>query len=541
MRYKSKSNATLLAIFFGGFGAHKFYLGEKTAGYLYLLFCWTCITPLLGVLEGLQLAMTSEAKFSAKYNPAPAEGEADAKSPAPQLSAGQQVATGVGSVLLVVGTIAAIAIGSLGAFVAVLAAACLTLPTTWGRVASILQQALPNERSQRAARIGGVFLFILVFVGFQVMAKVEANERQEEAKKQYALRSAESAANERAAAAAALLPAKKSIAEKNWEQALTQLAELPEGTERDALQKEASTALADAKAAATQEAYVGGLKLAQEGKLSEAITKLRSLGAYKDSEQRVKKLTVARNPVLIAASQKLIAAGKLEEAKAALEDCVDSSAAVELSQSIDVKIQSRNYDNAVAMFKNKQLAEARDAFDELDDYKDSKDWLAKAEKAIKGERAVMEAFIEAVESMEDPYDEAPNELKKSAIRTKRGQLIKKALSESRNFKDWWGTLVDMQTTGDGKAFIKIRPDGTSQIMIMTWNNELSDIGDRTLISQKSSLFSVLSELSEGDDVVFSGTFIRSDENDFVKEGSMTESGSMDEPEFIARFSSIKAR
>src|SRR5665647_305696 len=40
---KSKLAAALFALFLGGFGIHKFYLGCTGMGILYLLFCWTFI------------------------------------------------------------------------------------------------------------------------------------------------------------------------------------------------------------------------------------------------------------------------------------------------------------------------------------------------------------------------------------------------------------------------------------------------------------------------------------------------------------------
>ena len=46
--------AALLAIFFGGIGAHKFYMGKITHGVIYLICCWTWIPALLGVLSGLK-------------------------------------------------------------------------------------------------------------------------------------------------------------------------------------------------------------------------------------------------------------------------------------------------------------------------------------------------------------------------------------------------------------------------------------------------------------------------------------------------------
>lgn len=43
----------LWAILLGGLGAHKFYAGKAGQGILYLLFCWTYIPSLLGLIEGI--------------------------------------------------------------------------------------------------------------------------------------------------------------------------------------------------------------------------------------------------------------------------------------------------------------------------------------------------------------------------------------------------------------------------------------------------------------------------------------------------------
>lgn len=64
---KNKMTAALLAIFLGGLGVHKFYLGQNGMGILYLVFCWTFIPVLIGFIEGIiYLTMTDEA-FAAKY------------------------------------------------------------------------------------------------------------------------------------------------------------------------------------------------------------------------------------------------------------------------------------------------------------------------------------------------------------------------------------------------------------------------------------------------------------------------------------------
>lgn len=43
----------LLAIFLGTFGAHKFYAGQIGKGIIYLIFCWTFIPGLIGLIEGI--------------------------------------------------------------------------------------------------------------------------------------------------------------------------------------------------------------------------------------------------------------------------------------------------------------------------------------------------------------------------------------------------------------------------------------------------------------------------------------------------------
>lgn len=65
---KSKGTAILLCFFLGGFGAHKFYLGQTGAGVVYLLFCWTFIPAIIAFIEMIILICMSEQDFNAKYN-----------------------------------------------------------------------------------------------------------------------------------------------------------------------------------------------------------------------------------------------------------------------------------------------------------------------------------------------------------------------------------------------------------------------------------------------------------------------------------------
>jgi len=58
----------LLALFLGGFGIHRFYLGQPGLGILYLLFFWTFIPAMVAFVEALVFFFSSDAAFDAKYN-----------------------------------------------------------------------------------------------------------------------------------------------------------------------------------------------------------------------------------------------------------------------------------------------------------------------------------------------------------------------------------------------------------------------------------------------------------------------------------------
>ncbi len=65
---KDKTVAIVLTFFVGGFGIHKFYLGNNVAGVLYLLFSWTLIPSLIAFFDFLGLLMMSEQAFQLQHN-----------------------------------------------------------------------------------------------------------------------------------------------------------------------------------------------------------------------------------------------------------------------------------------------------------------------------------------------------------------------------------------------------------------------------------------------------------------------------------------
>lgn len=64
--WRKKLIAGGLGILFGGFGAHKFYLGKTFMGVLYLLFSWTGIPFIVGFIEGIRYLFMSKDEFYRK-------------------------------------------------------------------------------------------------------------------------------------------------------------------------------------------------------------------------------------------------------------------------------------------------------------------------------------------------------------------------------------------------------------------------------------------------------------------------------------------
>jgi hypothetical protein len=71
---------------------------------------------------------------------------------------------------------------------------------------------------------------------------------------------------------------------------------------------------------------------------------------------------------------------------------------------------------------------------------------------------------------------------------------------------WVGKVEDLRTENDGEAGIAIKLMG-SGIVIKTWNNSFSDSDDFTMIRRNDSLYPSLMNISDGDQVIVSGTFI----------------------------------
>lgn len=68
IRQKDKTIAIVLALFLGGFGAHKFYLDRPGIGVMYALFFWTLIPAFVAFVDIIVLLMMDRKRFDQEYN-----------------------------------------------------------------------------------------------------------------------------------------------------------------------------------------------------------------------------------------------------------------------------------------------------------------------------------------------------------------------------------------------------------------------------------------------------------------------------------------
>jgi hypothetical protein len=131
--------------------------------------------------------------------------------------------------------------------------------------------------------------------------------------------------------------------------------------------------------------------------------------------------------------------------------------------------------------------------------------------------------------------ESGNEFAVVNARKQRGRKIC-ALMPALKATNWVGEVEDASTElGGDSGVLMLRL--TDDIAAGTWNNSLSDIDANTLIKPSSSLYNKLGNLSEGDEVTFSGRFVRGP--DCLEEQSVVDKNGVLTPDFTFRFSSIK--
>jgi hypothetical protein len=145
-------------------------------------------------------------------------------------------------------------------------------------------------------------------------------------------------------------------------------------------------------------------------------------------------------------------------------------------------------------------------------------------------------FVKIVEAAAADYADTTNELKGARVLKHRDASSCEAVGSK--VKSWVGTIHDVGATGDGDGYVEIEIAPT--IVVQTWNNSFSDAFDSTLISSSSSFYDRLSDMEEGDKVVFSGKFVPSD-GSCMETTNLTKTFNAADPNFLFRFSNIRAQ
>ena len=137
------------------------------------------------------------------------------------------------------------------------------------------------------------------------------------------------------------------------------------------------------------------------------------------------------------------------------------------------------------------------------------------------------------------YNGQDTEVRKTNIRFQRKDAIEKYFGGNFGFRGWIGNVERLTTETDGRAALSIKLLG-SNVALTTWNNSVSDLfSESTMISRNDPLYSSLMQIREGDTVTVSGSFLTApNRQDYAEEASLTEAGSMANPEFVVRFTSI---
>lgn len=153
-----------------------------------------------------------------------------------------------------------------------------------------------------------------------------------------------------------------------------------------------------------------------------------------------------------------------------------------------------------------------------------------------------QAFHALNKSCLGAYDQGQNEIQKSLAFNNCNQQRTQFAAQHGGIVGWTGTISDISTDQGADVVtvsIEAEVDGF-EIKFGTVNNRFSDMLSNSMITPNNPLFNVLAQMKEGDKVTFSADFLGDPEGKTgVWEGSMTERGSMSEPEFQVKFSDIR--
>lgn len=151
-----------------------------------------------------------------------------------------------------------------------------------------------------------------------------------------------------------------------------------------------------------------------------------------------------------------------------------------------------------------------------------------------------QSFHQAIASFPMRYDVGVNEIQKSAVFNACNDVRQREAKKlGYKLDQWVGQVEEIRTDQGGEyAYIKIAAELCGiKVVYQTYNNTFSDMDDHTMLEKGTSAYDAAGALTPGAAVRFTAKFIR-DTDRGISEGSLTEEGCVDVPEFIVHFQSI---
>ncbi len=139
------------------------------------------------------------------------------------------------------------------------------------------------------------------------------------------------------------------------------------------------------------------------------------------------------------------------------------------------------------------------------------------------------------------YEQADNDMVRGALRRDRGHALCSRLTfiQTRGaVHEWIGTVETLSSTSDGRGVLTVRigPHATLHTINNGFSESISEFP--TLLAPGSSVYRAALALKLGQTVQFSGLLFPS-KVDCMVEGSITQTGSMRDPDFLFRFTDLK--
>ncbi|MDP2209177.1 MAG: hypothetical protein Q8K98_10475 [Bacteroidota bacterium] len=131
------------------------------------------------------------------------------------------------------------------------------------------------------------------------------------------------------------------------------------------------------------------------------------------------------------------------------------------------------------------------------------------------------------------YNIALNEIKKSQIFNEANNWT----ASNYSYGTYWRGTIKQLSTDKGGSKVDISIESTQSGFTVEYRTSMSFFEDKSMIRSGTAVYNQLSDVAVGDEVFFVFSFIPDKERS-IREGSLTESGSMYKPEFIVDFTEI---